>query len=185
MSSSVSLQLLREKLGALQGYQKRSCHAFSLFSLGVPQGALVELTGHQKLEWLCEFFKENSSLNVFWAEPHFTLLPTALQQRGVNLDRFLFAETGDELFKPVRKALRAQVFECLVVPSLFEEEKALKALQLMSEKANSTLFLLSSNTESEASIPWPISVRLKISRGSSSENPFTVEVLKFKMRGSP
>ena len=106
---------LREKIGAIQGHSERGVHPCSTFEPGIPQGALVELIGHQKLEWLCSFFKENPTLNVFWAEPVFTLLPTALQQRGVNLERFLFAETGteksDSLFKPVRQALRAQVFE--------------------------------------------------------------------------
>lgn len=178
--SSPSLHDLREKIGAIQGHLKRGTLSHSAFAAGIPQGALVELVGHQKLEWLCLFFKENPELKVFWAEPQFTLLPTALQQRGVNLDHFLFAETGDQLFKPVRLALRAQVFECIVVPSLFEEEKTLKALQLLSEKANSTVFLLGQEPQSS----WPISVQLKISRGPSVENPFSVEVLKYKTRGA-
>jgi hypothetical protein len=190
---STSLQLLREKINALSGTHSRDVYPSSRLSLGVPQGALIELAGPQKLEWLCEFFKENSSLNVFWAEPTFTLLPTALQQRGVNLDHFLFAETGacsngqadEALFKPIRKALRGQVFECIVAPSLFEEEKTLKALQLLSEKANATMFLLSpsSSHSSPRSAPWPISVQLKISRGPSTENPFAIEILKYKTRG--
>jgi|GEM_PF-1249681 len=188
------LQQLREKIGALQGGVSRD--VFSLpDSLEIPRGALIELTGDRTLEWLCGFFREYRALNVFWAEPEFTVLPTALAQRGVNLDRFLFAETGslssqsssqERLFKALRLALRGQVFECLVAPHLFfanslEEEKTLKALQLLAEKANATVFFIPSFDEPRGSAAWPIAMRLKISR--ASDDGISVTVLKDKTRG--
>jgi len=198
MPMPISLQQLREKIGALQTGGSRDVFYWKNGSLEIPRGALVELTGDCTLEWLCGFFRESPSLNVFWAEPEFTLLPTALAQRGVNLERFLFAETGgtslqSSLFKALRLALRGQVFECLVAPHLrfahsLEEEKTLKTLQLLAEKANSTVFFTTSGseviataTEPRGPAAWPIAMRLKTER--IPDDGISITVLKDKMRG--
>jgi hypothetical protein len=161
MNHSQRIENLREKIGQIQNRQGREILSTTSLPAGVPRGALIELAGPAKIEWLLAFFKEHEEFRIFWIEEKFTLLPTAVQQRGVSLERMVFAEApADEYFKTVRKALRSQAFEFIVVPSVFSEERFLKALQLLAERANACVFLLATRFHAA----WPISVQLRVSR---------------------
>jgi hypothetical protein len=174
MKATQMIDDLREKIGQIQNRQGREILSTTSLPAGVPRGALIELAGPAKIEWLLAFFKEHEKFKIFWIEETLTLLPTAVQQRGVNLERMVFAEApATEYFKTVRKALRSQAFEFVVVPSVFVEERFLKALQLLAEKANSSVFLLTSRFHAA----WPISVQLRVS-GSG------VSVQKHKYSGA-
>ncbi|MBC7385142.1 MAG: hypothetical protein H7301_03140 [Cryobacterium sp.] len=166
---------LREMITQKEGRHTHERFASSTLSCGVPRGALTEVSGSAKTEWLIQFLRENPSLKVFWAEVRFSLLPTALHQRGVDASRLLFAECGDELFSAVRMALRCQVFQCIVSPSIYREEKMLKALQLLAEKSNATVFLLTEELQSA----WPIKLQFGVKRGILGKG-FEIELKKNK-----
>ncbi len=168
----IQLAELREQIGALLSHSTQEILSSSLLPAGIPRGALVELTGHTRVEWLLAFLREHQELRVCWLEEKFNLFPTALKQRGCNLENFLFVEAGETIFSPLRKAIRSQVFDIVVSPSLFDDVRALKTLQLLSEKANSTLFLLAQKPMHA----WQISVQLECL------NDLQTRVLKFKTR---
>jgi hypothetical protein len=160
MARSETIRNLKNLLAEKEAPQgaKKEFYISSTLSVGIPRGSLVELTGNAKAEWLASFLKENKNLRVFWCEEEQTIFPTAISQRGINLNRIVFGILKDSLFSSLRKIIQSQVFEVVISPSSFTETKLLKALQLFSEKANTTLFLLAKKHQSA----WPISVQLEI-----------------------
>lgn len=176
-NTRIPLAELREQIGAILGHASQERIASSLLSEGIPRGALVELTGPSRVEWCLAFLREHPKLKVCWIEEKFTLFPPAIKQRGCNLEHFLFVEAGAELFKPLRKAIRSQVFDVLIAPSAFADDRALKALQLLTEKANAALFLLGSKPRTA----WQISVQLECLRTPVGVLPLA-RVLKYKTR---
>ena len=150
----------------------------STYENGIPRSAITELCGHAKVEWLLHFFRDNPELKILWVEQNFTLLPTSFLQRGLNPNRILYVEAKKDSIKVLRKALKFQIFDCIVAPSVFAEERTLKALQLLSEKANTATILLAN----EARKSWPISLQLQINRkpGTSRHTTFDIQILKEK-----
>jgi hypothetical protein len=142
---------------------------------GIPRGALVELCGSRKTEWVIQFLCANESVQAFWLEKEQSILPTAIQQRGVNLERLTFGVV-EELYPAVRRVIQSQLFEAVVVPSVFDELRVLKALQLLAEKANTTVFLLAKKPQAA----FPISVQLDV-KGKGSN--LDIAVLKHKAAG--
>ena len=147
----------------------------STLSCGIPRAAITEIAGSAKIEWILQFLKENALLKVFWVEADFTLFPTGIHQRGLQPSRFVFAEGGDDVFKTLRGALRCQVFECVVAPNAFPEEKMLKALQLLSEKSNASVLLLNESLQAS----WPITTQFEVHRGPRGRG-FEIELKKNK-----
>ena len=104
---------------------------FSLVEGGLPQGALIELSGSAgggKLEALIRFLSENPSLPVAWVEEGTTTYPCAFPQQGVSLERLLFvnaeavhpehrpADAGSpRLVECAHQILRSQIFGVLVL----------------------------------------------------------------------
>jgi hypothetical protein len=160
MAVAAQLLQLKEMIALKEGRLHRERLPSSTLSCGLPKAAITEITGTAKIEWVIQFLKENPTLKVFWVETKFSLYPPALYLRGLNTNRFVFAECGAELFLSLRKALRCQVFECVISPSVFSELKKLKALQLLTEKANCSLILLAER----ASCAWPIQVQFDVHR---------------------
>lgn len=126
---------------------------------GVPRGVVVELLGPARTEWLLAFLKQNSDLQIFWAEREQRILPTAIQQRGVDLERVSFGLFPEDMLVPLRKVIQSQIFEVVVSPNSWSEVKVFKAFQMMAEKARSTVFLMGDKEPSKA---WPISLQLEI-----------------------
>ena len=174
-SNQEKITHLKGLIAEKEGRMSRDRLPSSSLVCGVPRGALVEVAGHARVEWVVSFLKENPTLKILWIENSFTLFPPALHQRGVDLDHFVFAEVGPDLFSCVRKALRSQVFECIISPSRYSEERIMKALQLLAEKANSTVILLSEDLQSS----WPISLQFEVSSCRSSKN-FLIHLKKNK-----
>jgi hypothetical protein len=98
---------------------------FSLIEGGLPQGALIELSGLAgggKLEALIRFLSENPSLPVAWVEEGSTTYPCAFPQQGVSLERLLFvnaeaahSQEGSRLVECAHQILRTQIFGVLVL----------------------------------------------------------------------
>lgn len=137
---------------------------------GVPKGAVVEILGSQKFEWVIEFLKQNPELKIFWAEKTQSVLPTALSQRGLDLGRVSFGVLGDDCFVSLRKIIQSQVYEVILAPNLFKELKMFRAFQLLTEKSNNTLFLAGGKSPCTA---WPIALQLEITKNH-------VDILKQK-----
>lgn len=149
----------------------------STYENGIPRSAITELCGTAKVEWLLHFFRDNPQLKILWVEETFNLLPTSFLQHGVDPNRILYVEAKKNLIKVLRKALKFQVFDCIVAPSLFREERVLKALQLLSEKANTATVLLAETPLKS----WPISLQLEIHRHmNNGQHSFDIHILKEK-----
>lgn len=150
---------------------------------GVPRGVVVELLGTARTEWLLAFLKQNSDLQIFWAERETRILPTAIQQRGVDLGRVSFGVFAHDLLIPLRKVLQSQCFEVVVAPNVWADTKIFKAFQLFAEKSQSTLFLMG---EREACASWAISLQIEIEHAHAElgepSNPgdFSLKVLRRK-----
>lgn len=176
-ASPQKIQELRELIGQLGGGGKREFLPAAGIPLGIPRGALVELAGAQKTEWLVAFLRANDSLLAAWIEREQTVLPPAIQQRGVELSRITFVTVADP-FAALRRIIQAQLHEVIIAPSVFEEDRVLKGLQLLVEKANCVLFLVAK----ELRPAWPISVQLQVPKGDSRAG-HEVRVVKHKLAG--
>ncbi len=174
-----SLTEIREKLGQLKGLEKRDFLNCESIPSGIPRGMICEITGTARTEWLLSFLKQNPSLNTFWIEEQLTILPTAIQQRGIELSNILMAEAGGKLFQALRKALRSKLFDCLVLPGAIEEVKMLKALQLFARESNAIVFFLSKTIKNAWAIPLQIEVNW-----NDGAKQYTVEILKSKFSRS-
>lgn len=154
-----TLSELREKLGKFNGtpLQKEFLECDSV-SGGIPRGVICEIMGSARTEWVLRLLKQNSHLTTFWAEEKLTVFPTAIQQRGVDLDRILMAEVHENLFPALRKALKSRLFDCVVLPGVIEEVKVLKALQLFARESNTCVFFLSEKVRNAWAIPFQIQV---------------------------
>ncbi len=171
---------IREKLTQWNGIQKREFLNCDTVPGGVPRGVICEITGSARTEWILRLLQQNPSLHTFWIEEQLTILPTAMQQRGVDLSRVLIAEAGDRLFQALRKALRTKLFECVVLPGAIEEVKMLKALQLFARESNATVFFLSK-------VPmhaWAIAFQLSADWNHPGVHTYSVEVIKSKFTRS-
>lgn len=142
---------------------------------GVPRGVICEITGTARTAWVLDLLVSNPELSTFWAEDRFTILPTAIHQRGVDLSRVLMAETGEKLFPALRKALQAKLFDCVVLPGAIEEVRMLKAVQLFAREARACVFFLSKEPKSAWAIPFQLRARWR--PGGRS---YVVELLKSK-----
>lgn len=161
MSASEKVQFLRSVISGLEAPRPRETYATHLLSSGIPKGSLVELIGNQKTEWLLAFLKEQSSGRIFWAERDQKILPTAIHQRGVNLERITFGLLGADPTPSLRRIVQSQLYSFIIAPQCFEEIRVFKAFQLLTEKSQSVLFLLGNKEPTPA---WPITLQLEISQ---------------------
>ena len=175
MSSAEKIKHLKLIIGAVDVTQPREAWPAPSLNEGVPKGCVVELLGAKKYEWFISFLKTNPELSCFWCEREQQVLPTALVQRGVNLENMHFAILGENDFLSLRKIIQSQVFQAVITTQNFKDLKSLRALQLLTEKSNTTLFLANHREPSEA---WPIALQMEIKSGSGSD--FTIDVLRRK-----
>jgi hypothetical protein len=176
MAVSEKIQNLRALIGEKEGIEKKEFLFSSSFNQGVPRGSIIELSGYSSTSWIVQFLKENKGLKIFWLEEKQRVFPTAMSQRGVSLSRIVFGVIEKELFPTIRKVIQSQAFEVVIAPSSFKELKILKALQLLTEKSNTILFLLTK----EHRIAWPISMQLEINSSILDKSCFDITVLKNK-----
>lgn len=138
---------------------------YSLYSEGVPKGALIELQGRAGMgatEAVLEFLREHKSMKAAWIESNLTLYPTALHQRGLDPSRVLMVEAGDDLLWAALECLRSQLFGVLVLTDFPMNETDLRRLQMAAEKSGTTVFFLSHGAK--VCELWPVSVKLRVQR---------------------
>jgi len=158
MPARQSIQELRARIGSLERAEKEN-HSWSMVSGGIPRGGLVEICGHGKTEAVARLLAEHAQAPVAWIEKDFSLLPSALAQRGVPLDKIFFVEAKAECAWAAALVLRSQVFSFVVYNAPFGEEKELRRFQLLAERSRSTMLLL---TEEKPSLAWPIALSLEM-----------------------
>lgn len=173
MAASERVQQLKLLIGGFESLLSKEFWPAPNLPAGIPRGVIVELLGPYRTEWFLQFLKMHPTFKTFWAEKKQQVLPTAIAQRGVELENIFFATLGEDLVTPLRKVIQSQLYEVVLAPTQFTEIKIFKALQLFTEKANCTLFLLGDKTPSTA---WPISLQLEVHK--KDETNFHVEILK-------
>jgi len=149
---SAVLQELRARLGITESHFQKGVLPFSRLPKGLPRGVLAEITGSGKTECVAQLLAENPLLRCAWIESPFSLLPSALAQRGVSLEKVFFVEGGANAGWAAATVLRAQIFPLVVYRAPYGELKELRRFQLLAGKANTTMILLGDQTAHA----WPI-----------------------------
>ena len=173
MATADQLKYLKLVIGAVDVTLPRESWSAPNLADGVPKGAIIEIIGPQKYEWFINFLKNHPKIKTFWAEKEQQVLPTALVQRGLDLRNFTFGILGEDSFVSIRKIIQSQVYEVIIAPNNFKDLKIYRAFQLLTEKTNTSLFLVSQKSLSNA---WPVALQLDIK--SDKQNGFNIEVLK-------
>jgi hypothetical protein len=151
---------LRNLIGALDGSSLREYWPCIDPATKLPKGAITQVCGPGKTEFVVEFLKEHSGFRVAWIEPLLSIYPCGIFQRTVNLNRILFIEAGNAFPWVVQQVFKTSLFEIVILTSTIEDLKMLRRFQLSAEKAHASLILLS-----EAfSNAWPVALQLKSSR---------------------
>jgi hypothetical protein len=163
MQARQSIQELRARIGSLERTEKEH-HAWSMVAGGIPRGGLVEISGPGKTEAVARLLAEHSGSAAAWIEKDFSLLPSALIQRGVPLDKIFFVEAKAECPWAATLVLRSQIFPFVVYHAPFGEEKELRRFQLLAERSRSTMLLL---TEEKPTLAWPIALSLEMEKGEA------------------
>ena len=159
----------------VEGYTQKEHHSFSLLKRGFPKGALTEISGSGKCEFIVQFLAENSKLKVAWIEPSMTIFPLAFPQRNVQLKRLVFVQAGSEVSWATLQILLSQLFQVVVVGSPCKDLKFLRRLQLASEKSQASVIFCVDKPQSL----WPLSMQVRISRYDLEEQ-LNIEVLRYR-----
>jgi len=157
VQNRASVASLREMLGSVQGVQSKGTLLSKDFPGLIPRGGIVEVIGTSRTEWVVSLLAENPTVSVAWVEESLSVLPPAIQQRGVELERILFIEAKQELEWSLQTVLRSQLFSVVVSHGDIRDEKKLRRFQLLAERAKACIFLISK-------IParsWAVSVQIE------------------------
>jgi len=154
---SAVLQELRARLGVFDTHFQKEAFPFSRLPGGLPRGVLAEITGSGKTECVAQLLAENAALRCAWIESRFSLLPSALQQRGVCLEKVFFVEAGADAAWAAATVLRAQIFPLVVYRAPYGDLKELRRFQLLAGKSHTTMLLLGDEPVAQA---WPIRLSL-------------------------
>lgn len=178
MASAEQIRHLKLVINAMDVTQPRESWRAPGLTDGIPKGSIIELQGPSRFEWFISFLKENPTLTCFWAEMSQEVLPTALHQRGLDLNRITFAVFKEKEFPSLRKVIQSQVFPVVISTHYFNEIKMLQSFQLLTEKSNTSFFMAA---EKPVTQNWPVALQLDI---SGKRSRFDIEILKQRYRKS-
>ena len=147
--------------------QQREHLPFSLMESGIPRGAITEISGQGKTEFVLTFLREHPTLITAWVEKKFSAYPFAFSQQGIDLRRVLFIEGEKNLDWCVYQALRTSRVQAVVVYAESIELKSLRRIQLQAEKSQAVAFWLTDGPK-EA---WPVALRLHVERENQVLKP--------------
>jgi hypothetical protein len=166
---------------------KKASFAFSHLEDGLPQGALIEVSGAPgggKTEVVLQILAQNPGVRVAWIEEELTVYPCRFPQSQVDLGRVLFVEgeTAAENLWAVHQTVRSQLFGIVVAHfSTPLQEMELRRLQLAAERAQASVILLSETPAKRGT--WPLSIQLSVTRNLSTQvgrGILNVDVLKYR-----
>lgn len=141
---------------------------------GIPKGAITEISGVGKTEFVTQILYEHPDLRVAWIEKDLSVFPFALWQRSLGLQRILFIESGKQTEWAILQILKAQIFKVVIFYVDDFEITSLRRIQLASEKANVVTLWLTDRTHSL----WPVSLQLQMNKKKFGLEPI---VLKQKL----
>lgn len=176
MATAEVLHKLRLEIGGNAEINKQIWSAPKM-DVGVAQGIVCELLGNARTEWLIDFFRQHPEEYIFWCEREQRISPLAIRQRGVDLKRILFVDSGEDLQKILHRTLESAQYPFIVSPHQFTDVRSLQRLHLLAGKAQSTVFLLPQNQFSQA---WPVSLQLDI---NFLDDEFQVDIVRQKYGG--
>lgn len=127
---------------------------------GIPKGAITEVTGSGKTEFVQNFLAEHPSLTVAWIEKSFSIFPYSFVQRGVRLSRLLFVDAQKDVEWTALQILRAQAFGAVVIYGGDMDLQGLRRLQLAAEKSDVCAIWLTPEPQSH----WATSLQVTVRR---------------------
>lgn len=146
----------------VQSKARRESIPCSTLPCGIPKGAITEISGAGKTEFVLNFLAEKADLKVAWAEEHFSIFPFGFQQRNVSLSRILFVDARNEIEWVILQLLRAQIFQVVVMYADQIELDSLRRMQLAAEKASAACIWLAPQAQSH----WPVRLQLRVTRST-------------------
>jgi len=135
---------------------------------GIPRGAISEISGNGKTQFVANLLVEHQDLKVAWIEDKFSINPFGLQQNKIKPDKIVFVEAGEHIEWAALQALRSQIFPVVVLYGEFRNIKALRRIQMATEKANAVTLWLTPEPQSF----WTSSMQIQVlrrARGSETE----------------
>ena len=166
---------LRLILGDQARLKSREMLPAPFLETGIPRGAIIEVLGASAAHWCLEFLRVHSRFRALWCERDRTICPRTIERLGVRLDRMKFVYGGN-LRVPIARAMLSDSFQVVLAPAGCSDAAALDELRLLTEKANSVLFLINDGRRAPSQ-DWPITMQLQIRR-RSEEADFSVRVVK-------
>lgn len=161
---------LQALVGRVSGFAQREALRFSLSPTPLPKGALIEITGFGKTEFVAQFLAEHKQQSI-WLEENVPFNPFALFQRKVCLKNVYFVEAEDNLFWASSQVIQSNLYNTIVINSPKWNLKQFRQIQLMAQKSQQLIFILS-KTPLNA---WPISLSLKV-RASFFRRSYDIHV---------
>jgi hypothetical protein len=141
---------------------------FSQLALGMPKGALVEISGRKNAEAAFQFLLENPGMPVAWIEQDLKSLSIERIPERLNVAKILFFDGNKDSSWAASTVINSKEFPVVVYHAPYGEEKELRRWQLQAEKAGVTVILL----RDEPCVAWPISLQMR------ANHPLNIEVLR-------
>lgn len=164
----LTLAEIKDWLGA--GPARREVLSCSSLPRGLPKGAITELYGAGKTEFVARVLAEHPLLRAAWIEERLSVFPFALLQRNISLDRVLFVEAGAETLWTALQVLRSQLFPIVILYGEGWELNALRRIQLATEKSQAATLWLTGRAQNL----WPVSLQLKIEKHDEEVRAYVV-----------
>ncbi|MES3037741.1 MAG: hypothetical protein V4736_07535, partial [Bdellovibrionota bacterium] len=127
---------------------------------GIPRGAISEISGNGKTQFVAQLLKEHPTLRTAWVEEHFSVNPFGLQQMEIKPNQIFFVEAGSDLEWALLQILKSQVFPLVVMYANIKDLKSLRRIQLATEKSHVATLWLTPKPQPH----WTSSVQLKVSK---------------------
>lgn len=146
-----------EQLRSLMRVTEKESVACPGLELGLPKGAITEISGAGKTEFVIQFLASHRHLRVAWIEEALSVFPFGFLQRDIDLEKVLFIEAGQSLVWSALQALKAQVFPVLVLYAEDIDLRNLRRIQVLSERSGAVVIWLTPKVHSH----WPTHLRLQ------------------------
>lgn len=174
-SRSVRLQALRAQVGALDGTFQIETYKHQDLQVGVPKGAVVELLGPARYEFVAHFLAQQNQA-CLWVQKDLSFFPTALFQRGIDLTKNVFVEAGNDVQWVLKQVLQSQIFPFIVGEDFAIQEKDLRKLQLLAERSGASFLHLCSDYRPS----WVPMLTLNVEQrlGADGQLTFSSQVLR-------
>lgn len=155
-----TMQHLRSLIHATSGTRtQKDVITCASFKVDIPRGAISEISGHGKTEFLVQLLAQHATLKAAWIGYKLSVYPCGFFQRGINPSQVLFVESGHNTCWATLQILRSGLFAIAVLDNLYTKDNILRRHQLAAEKSNTSLILLSDTPQHQT---WLIHCRIHV-----------------------